>query len=75
MVSDPSINKITLINKLLLVPAIFCLLFSCVKKNADTGDYSEPYKAFAAELDPHAAAPLLHELVAAGKRLDNKHHS
>ena len=56
MVSDPSINKITLINKLLLVPAIFCLLFSCVKKNADTGDFSEPYKAFAAEL----AKPIHH---------------
>ncbi|MEP6614110.1 MAG: hypothetical protein ABJA76_19540, partial [Mucilaginibacter sp.] len=56
MVPDPVINKTTLINKLLLVPAIFCLLFSCAKKNADTGDYSEPFKAFTTEL----AKPIHH---------------
>ena len=56
MVPDPVINKTILINKLILVPAIFCLLFSCAKKNADTGDYSEPFKAFTTEL----AKPIHH---------------
>ncbi len=56
MVPYIEINKAILINKLLLVPALFCLLFSCVRKDADTGDYSEPFKAFTAEL----AKPIHH---------------
>jgi len=56
MVPSTVINKISLINKLLLVLAAFCLLFSCTKKDADTGDYSEPFKAFTTEL----AKPIHH---------------
>ena len=65
------INKITQINKFLLVPALFCLLFSCGKKDADTGDYSEPFKAFTTEL----AKPIHHHTLEQEQQfIDSAYH-
>lgn len=39
------------INRLLLVPVFYCLLFSCSKKEGDNGDYSAQFRMFTAELN------------------------
>jgi len=71
MVPLPVINKTTLFNKFLLVPALFCLLFSCGKKDADTGDYSEPFKAFTTEL----AKPIHHHTLEQEQQfIDSAYH-
>src|ERR1700748_1929019 len=71
MVPYTVIDKAALINKLLLVPALLCLLFSCAKKDADTGDYSEPFKAFTTEL----AKPVHHHTLEQEQQfIDSAYH-